>query len=99
MYEDTDTSWASQSLWQIYRDARTVELAKRSAVVKLLAIQGYVSVPTSTYAYFVYSGSPEVYIYLDHADWSADDVPALRRLAGNPYYAAAAQRQLSAMGY
>ncbi|MDR3558567.1 MAG: hypothetical protein P4L61_03480, partial [Candidatus Pacebacteria bacterium] len=57
VYENTDATWASQSYQQICHDARMVELAKRSVAVKLLAEQGYVQIPTVTYAVFEWSAN------------------------------------------
>lgn len=106
VYENTDTSWASQSLWCIYRDARLVELAKRSAVVKLLADHGYIVIPTVAYAefwwsqgYYGYDEWPNIPIYLDEVVWSYADVPDLQRLLVNPDYAQWAAEQLAIMGY
>jgi len=103
-YENTDTSWASESLWSIYRAARLVELAKRSVVVKLLADNGYLQIPTVAYAefewsqgYYGYDKWPDVPIYLDPVVWTEDDVPGLQRLLGNPDYAVWAAEQLARM--
>lgn len=104
VYEKTITSWASQSCWQIYHDGREVELAKRSAVVKLLANQGYLTLPTVTYAQFIWSQGyygydkwPDIPIYWDTVSWSQADIPDLTRLLSNPYYSAAAQVELNAL--
>ena len=99
VYENIDTSWASQSLWDIFYSAREIELAKRSVVVKLLANQGYITLPSVVYADFVYSGWPSIPIYLDSVTWSVADVPALQRLLSNPYYSAAANAELQNLGY
>lgn len=97
IYEDTYTSWASESLWQIYDDIRTVELARHSAVVKLLANEGLVTLPTVTYADFIYSGWQPIPIDIPPATWTGADLAELVRLLGNPYYKLAAQRQLTNM--
>jgi hypothetical protein len=94
IYEDTDTSWASESLWQIYDDIRTVELARHSLAVKLLANEGLVTLPTVTYADFAYSGWPSIPITIPPAVWTGADLADLVRLLGNPYYKLAAQKQL-----
>jgi hypothetical protein len=98
VYENTYTTWAAQSLWQVYRDARFVELAKRSTVVKLLHDNYYLSIPTETYANFFYSHDPTIVIALDPVVWSNSDVPALQRLVSNPYYGAMAQQELTNLG-
>jgi hypothetical protein len=106
IYENTDVSWASESLWAIYHDVREVELAKRSVVVKLLAENGYIEIPTVTYAEFIWSQGeygyakwPDIAIDLDPVTWSEADVPDLQRLLGNPYYRSFAQSLLTNMGY
>ena len=65
VYERIGTSWASESLWQVYKDVRKVEFAKHSVVVKLLGQQGYITIPSVTYAEFEWSGAASVPIYLD----------------------------------
>jgi len=97
-YEDIDTSWASQSLWQIYCDVREVELAKRSTVVKLLAFEGYLEIPTVTYAEFDWSGWASTPIYLDTVSLSSADIPDLTRLTTNPYYGVMATKALQSLG-
>jgi len=106
VYEQTTTSWASQSYWQIYHDGREIELAKRSVVVKLLAGQGYLTLPQQTDAQFIWSQGyygytkwPDIPIYWDPITWSASDVPGLIRLLGNTHYGAAARAELTALGY
>ena len=105
VYENTDPTWASESLLYIYTDVNTVEVAKRSVVVKLLAEQGYIQIPTYTYAYFTWSVQtfgyakwPDIYIYLDPVNWSASDIPSLKRLVNNPNYSAAARSALQYLG-
>jgi hypothetical protein len=97
-YQNIDTSWASQSLWQVYYDMREVELAKRSTVVKLLAYEGYVNIPTETDAEFIWSGSPDVVIYLDPVGLSSADIPDLMRLSSSQYYGSMAQEALQSLG-
>lgn len=104
IYENTVTSWASQSCWQIYHDGREVELAKRSVVVKLLANQGYLTLPTVTYAQFIWSQGyygydvwPDIPINWDIVGWTQADIPNLTRLLNNPYYSTAAQAELNTL--
>jgi hypothetical protein len=92
-------SWASESLWQIYYDANMVEFAKRSVVVKLLAAEGYITIPTQTHAEFRWSGWRNITIPLKSITWTSKDVPELERLLANGHYSEMAQKQLTLMGH
>ena len=99
VYETSDPSWASRSLQKIYTDARTVELAQKSVVVKLLANMGCITIPAYTEADFAYSGWPSIAINLPAVNWSVSDVPELRHLTANSYYGEAAIVELKALGH
>ncbi len=96
-YGASDTTWASDSLWSIYFHARKVEFARRSIVVRLLAEEGNVTIPTNTQAVFVWSGMPSISIPLPPVTWSKKDAPKLVKLLGNSFYREAAQRKLSSL--
>ena len=97
VYENTSPTWASESLWQIYSKIRLVELAKHSTVLKLLAQEGYLDLPTFTRAHFEWSGMPDIWINLTFVHWTSNDLAELVRLLDNPYYKPMAQRQLVQM--
>ena len=101
-YENTSPYWASQSMFKIHYDMNLVELAKRSVVVKLLRDHGYVNVPTTTYAEFIYSGWPNMTITLGSVTWGQNDIAVLERLCAtdtyNSYYGYWAWQQLRNMG-
>lgn len=95
--ELTQPTQASRDLWQIYFDARLVELAKRSVVVRLLAEHGDICIPTVTYA-----GTRP--IYLDPVSgWSAYDIDGLYRILDDPFsdpwYCEMAAAKLHSLGY
>lgn len=96
-YGAPDTTWASESFWEVNFEARKVEFAKKSVVARLLANLGWVNLPTEVEAEFVWSGWNPVVIDLSFERWTASDIPELTRLLDNPYYGAAAQAQLEAL--
>ncbi len=102
-YENSQPTWAAQSMFNIHYCAGLVELAKRSVVVKMLRDHGYIYIPTEVDAQFIYSGWPSVPIYLDQVSWGSGDVADLQRLCApqtyNNIYGAWAQQQLTNMGY
>lgn len=92
-----DTTWASDSLWNVLFCTAQAEWARRSVVVRLLAQQGRISIPGSVDAEYTWSGWPDTVIYLPQAGWSAADKPELTRLLPNPYYGVTARQVLNGL--
>jgi hypothetical protein len=92
------TTWASDSLYEIYRAISMAELAHKSVTVRLLRDFGYVTIPSSVDAYYTWSRAPNETITLPPAEWSSKDVGKLRKLLKNPLYAEMAQQKLAELG-
>ncbi|KND49921.1 MAG: hypothetical protein AB197_00215 [Parcubacteria bacterium C7867-002] len=93
-YESATTSWASQSLWEVYNSFRRVELARRSLVVRLMAEEGIIEIPDRVGAHFLWSGRPTRWIYFDLPRIDVSDAPGLLRLKDNPYYGELARAKM-----
>ncbi|MEI8328151.1 MAG: hypothetical protein WCG02_03380 [Candidatus Taylorbacteria bacterium] len=92
-------TWAAVSLWYAKLDMCKAEMAKRSVVLRLLADQGKLDIPSSTSLDFFWSGAPSIFIDLSTIRWSKKDLTDLRRLSSNPLYYEAAQRQFNLIKY
>ena len=96
VYESTTATEAAENLWQIYCDVRLMELAKRSVAVKLLVQEGYLNLPSVTYAH-IGGTTPDIAIDLSFKLWTSNDLVELVRLLGNDIYRPLVQRQLMKM--
>jgi len=94
-YETAMTSWASDSLWEVYFAFRRVELARRSLPVRLMAEKGMVEIPEHAEAYFRWSGKPSRWFTFNLPRISASDAPALIALKDNQYYGALAREKMT----
>jgi hypothetical protein len=94
-YEGAMTSWASDSLWEVYFAFRRVELARRSLPVRLMAEKGIVEIPDHAEAYFRWSGQPTRSVVLNLPRISAADAPGLLRLKDSEYYGTLAREKMT----
>ena len=99
IYENSFKTLAAESLFEIKTDMSLVELAKRSALIKLLRDNLGFYIPDEVDAQFLWSGKPSIPIYLDEVTWSSADVPELQTLLDSPYYARWAKEELYNLGY
>ncbi|MGD0552644.1 MAG: glycosyl hydrolase family 17 protein [Sedimentisphaerales bacterium] len=99
-YGASRTTWASQRMTTAVENIRKVELAKRSAVLKLMVLQKDITLPSSAVAIFDWSSAPSIKIDLLPPSWTKEDVSALKRLKDSKYeyYRAAAGKVLEQLG-
>jgi len=86
------STWAARVGHRLMTDVRLIELTRRSVAVKLLVLQGVLTVPDSTTVGFAYSGRDSITKELPPILWSRDEVSELTRLAeerDGPYRSAA----------